>query len=140
MEECIFCKIVRGEIPSCKVHEDERVFVFEDINPLADGHTLIIPKNHAATIWEITEEDLLAVHSTSKRLAEAMHQALDATDVACVQLNGKGVNQIVPHYHLHLIPRIKGAPEIDLTKWELKPGDMDRIQEIGDKLSAAMKA
>jgi len=138
MEDCIFCKIVKGEVPSCKVYEDERVYVFEDINPLSDGHTLIIPKQHAATIWEISEDDLMAVQKTAKRLAEAMSQALEATDVACVQLNGPGVNQVVPHYHLHLIPRIKGAPEIDLTKWELKPGDMDRINQIGEKLAAAM--
>ena len=68
MEDCIFCKIVKGEIPSFKVYEDHQVLAFADINPISPGHTLIIPKNHAANLMEISEEDLMAVHRASKKV------------------------------------------------------------------------
>ena len=68
MEDCIFCKIIKGEIPSYKVYEDDRVFAFEDINPIAEGHTLLIPKIHAQDLWEIPAEDLSAVHRASKKI------------------------------------------------------------------------
>jgi histidine triad (HIT) family protein len=138
MEDCIFCKIIRGEIPSVKLFEDERVFSFMDINPISDGHSLIIPKNHAANLWEIDTEDLLAIHSASKRLAEAMRQALDVEGIAVLQLNGTAVNQVVFHYHLHLIPRLSGAPEIPLTKWELVSGDMEQIKQLGERIATRM--
>jgi len=138
MEDCIFCKIVRGEIPSVKVFEDERVFSFMDINPVSEGHALIIPKNHAANIWEIDTEDLLAIHSASKRLAEAMRRALDVEGIAVLQLNGKAVNQVVFHYHLHLMPRLSGAPEIPQTHWELVSGDMEKIKQLGEQIASRM--
>lgn len=139
MEDCIFCKIIRGEIPSVKVYEDDKVFAFEDINPISDGHTLIIPKKHAENIWEIEEEDLLAIHRTSKKLARAIKKAMDVAGIAVLQLNGKAVNQLVMHYHLHLIPRKSDGPEIPLTKWELVEGNMDKIKEIGEKIAAAIE-
>jgi len=66
MNDCIFCKIIRGEIPSFKVYEDDLVFAFEDINPILPGHTLVIPKNQTKNIWEISEQDLIAVQIASK--------------------------------------------------------------------------
>jgi histidine triad (HIT) family protein len=139
MEDCIFCKIVKGEIPSVKVYEDERVYAFEDINPIATGHTLIIPKAHAENIWEISNEDIAAIHTASRKLAGAIRSALNPVGIAVLQLNGRGVNQVVMHYHLHLIPRLEGAPELTMTEWELKPGDMDAISATGEKISAAIR-
>jgi len=138
MDDCIFCKIIKGEIPSVKVYEDDRVFAFEDINPIRDGHTLIIPKAHRENIWEMTEEDMTAVARAAKKLAGAIREALDPAGVACLQLNGRAVNQIVMHYHLHLIPRQADDPELTMTAWELVPGDMDRIRSIGEKIAAAV--
>jgi len=138
MEECIFCKIVKGEIPSFKVYEDDKVFAFEDINPLSQGHTLIIPKRHAENLWEINEEELTAIHMASKKVGKAIKDALNPTGVAVLQLNGRGVNQIVMHYHLHLIPRIAETPELTITDWELKPGDMDIIKETAQKIIDAI--
>ena len=138
MEDCIFCKIIKGEIPSIKVFEDERVFSFMDINPISDGHTLIIPKQHAQNIWEIETEDLLHIHKTSQKLAQAMREALDVKGIAVLQLNGKAVNQVVFHYHLHLIPRLSGAPEIPLTHWELVSGDMEKIKRLGEQIKSRM--
>ncbi len=139
MEDCIFCKIIKGEIPSVKIFEDERVFSFMDINPISDGHTLIIPKEHAQNIWEIETEDLLHIHKTSQKLAQAMRKALEVEGIAVLQLNGKAVNQVVFHYHLHLIPRLSGAPEIPLTHWELVSGDMEKIKRLGEQIKTGME-
>ncbi|MDM8514801.1 HIT family protein [Desulfobacterales bacterium HSG16] len=139
MDDCIFCKIVKGEIPSIKVYEDERVFAFEDINPISDGHTLIIPKAHAENIWEISEEDLAAIHIASKKIAVAIKKAINPDGIACLQLNGRAVNQVVMHYHFHLIPRLPGGPELMMTDWELKPGDMEKIKQIGEKISSGIE-
>ncbi len=139
MNDCIFCKIIQGEIPSVKVYENDRVFAFEDINPIAPGHTLIIPKVHAENIWEIPEEDLAAIHVASKKVARAIREALDPIGVAALQLNGRGVNQMVMHYHLHLVPRMAGSPELSITKWDLVPGDMALIQQTGEKIAGAIR-
>ena len=139
MEDCIFCKIIKGDIPCFKVYEDDRVLAFEDVNPISDGHTLIIPKAHAENIWEISGEDLAAIHLASKKVASAIKEVLNPAGVALLQLNGRGVNQVVMHYHLHLIPRVTGGPELTMTAWELIPGDMDAIKLTGDKIAAAIK-
>ena len=138
MEGCIFCKIVRGEIPSFKVYEDERVYAFADINPITDGHTLIIPKTHAENLWEISDKNITAIHRASKKIAAAMQAVLGGVGIAVLQLNGKVVNQVVMHYHLHLIPKAKNGPTLKMTEWELIPGDMDKIKSIGDKIAAAV--
>ena len=138
MEGCIFCKIVRGEIPSFKVYEDERVYAFADINPITDGHTLIIPKAHAENLWEMSDKNITAIHRASKKIATAMQAVLGPVGIAVLQLNGKVVNQVVMHYHLHLIPRAQNGPTLKMTEWELIPGDMDKIKSIGDKIAAAV--
>jgi histidine triad (HIT) family protein len=138
MDDCIFCKIVKGDIPSVKVFENERVFAFEDINPIRDGHTLIIPKTHAENIWEMSEEDMAAVAKAAKMLAGAIRSVLQPSGIACLQLNGRSVNQIVMHYHLHLIPQKEGDPELTMTAWKLVEGDMERIRTIGEKIAASV--
>lgn len=140
MTDCIFCKIVKGEIPCFKVYEDEHVLAFADINPISDGHTLIIPKQHAENIFEMSEEALSAIHLASKKIASAMKKpALDTDGIACLQLNGRGVNQVVMHYHLHLIPHVSGSPKLTMTDWKLRPGDMSIIKKNADKISSALK-
>ncbi len=139
MEDCIFCKIIKGEIPSFKVYEDDKAFAFEDINPISEGHTLVIPKMHAQDLWEIPGEDLAAVHLASQKIIRALKEVLNPTGVACLQLNGRGVNQVVMHYHLHLVPRTSGSPELPLTAWELRQGDMEKIKQTADKISAAIR-
>ncbi len=137
MEDCIFCKIIKGEIPSFKVYEDEHVYAFEDINPVSEGHTLIIPKKHAANLYEIDDESLAAVHKASKKVIDAITKALNATGVAAMQLNGESVGQSVFHYHLHLIPRQQGDPRLPVSGWEERPGNMDRIKETAEKIKKA---
>ncbi len=139
MEDCIFCKIVKGEIPCFKVYEDDRVLAFMDINPISEGHTLIIPRKHAQDLWEIPEEDLAAIHLASRKIGQAMQKALGPAGVAVLQLNGRGVNQVVMHYHLHLMPRASGRPELPVTVWEKKEGDMTAIRMTAEKISGALK-
>ena len=119
MEDCIFCKIVKGEIPSFKVYEDDKVLAFEDINPIAEGHTLIIPKRHAQNLWEIPGEDLIAIHMASQKVGQAINEAVNPVGIALLQLNGRGVNQLVMHYHLHLVPRpSEESPELELFEFD----------------------
>jgi len=139
MEGCIFCKIVRGEIPCFKILEDDRVLSFADVNPINAGHTLIIPKRHAENIWEIDGEDLAAIHRASLKIAKAMKTSLNTDGIAFLQLNGRAVNQVVMHYHLHLIPRKSSDPKLIMTEWELVPGDMTAIGKTAEKIAAAIK-
>jgi len=139
MEDCIFCKIVEGEIPCFKIYEDENVWAFADINPINTGHTLIIPKNHADNIWEISEDDLTAVLRASIKVAKAMQASIQPDGIACLQLNGRAVNQLVMHYHLHLVPRKVDDPKLTITEWELVPGDMKLVRETAEKIAAAVK-
>ncbi len=139
MEDCIFCKIVKGEIPCFKVYEDDRVLAFSDINPIAEGHTLIIPKKHAENLWEIPGGDLSAIHLASQKIIRAIREALDPTGVAVLQLNGRGVNQVVMHYHLHLMPRTGDSPELPVSCWDLKEGDMEAIKQTSEKIASALK-
>ena len=138
VDDCIFCQIVRGAIPCFKVLENDRVLAFEDINPISEGHTLIIPKKHASNIWEISADDLVAIHLASQKIAQALRKVLRQEGIALLQLNGRGVNQEVLHYHLHLMPRLEGKPELPVTHWELRPGDMKAIQKTAEKIAAAL--
>ena len=139
MEGCIFCKIVGGELPCFKIYEDDRVLAFADIHPIAEGHTLIIPKSHVENLHEISPDDLAAVHLASKRIAGAMGRALSPSGIAALQLNGKGANQVVMHYHLHLVPRALGSPPLPITSWELKPGKVEVLKATALKIAAALQ-
>jgi histidine triad (HIT) family protein len=139
MEDCIFCKIVKGEIPCFKVYEDDKVLAFEDINPIAEGHTLIIPKAHAENLWEIPEEDLIAIHLASQKVVRAIRKVLNPAGVAVLQLNGRGVNQVVMHYHLHLMPRTGESPELPVSTWELRKGNMAAIKQTAKRIAAKIK-
>ena len=139
MANCIFCKIVKGEIPCFKILEDDRVLSFADVNPINAGHTLIVPKRHAENIWEIDREDLTAIHQASLKIAKAMKTSLDPDGIAILQLNGKAVNQVVMHYHLHLIPRKSTDPKLKMSEWDLVPGDMTAIGKTAEAIAGAIE-
>ncbi|MCF7866140.1 HIT family protein [Candidatus Woesearchaeota archaeon] len=115
MDNCIFCKIIKGDIPSKKIYEDEYVFAFLDITPATKGHTLIIPKKHTPNIYEIREADLKALICATKKIAELLKEKLGANACNLIQSNGKIANQDVFHFHMHLVPRYE-SDLIDL--WE----------------------
>ncbi len=139
MEECTFCKIVKGEIPSFKIYEDEYTLAFPDINPVSEGHTLVIPKRHSENLFEIPAEDLIAVHQATQIVIHAIQNALNPIGVAVVQLNGKGVNQIIMHYHVHLVPRAADGPPLVVSDMGAKQANMDSLKQTADKIAAAIK-
>ena len=139
MEDCVFCKIIRGELPCFKVYEDDKVLAFEDINPADDGHTLVVPKRHAQDLWEIPGDDLSAIHLASRKIARAIRDALRPAGVVALQLNGRGVNQVVMHYHLHLIPRRSEGPELSMMTWGIKHSDVETLKQTAEKIASAIR-
>ncbi len=105
MENCIFCKIVRGEVPSNKVYENGHVLAFLDINPVSRGHTLVIPKKHCGDIFDIGEEDAKSAIAAAKKVASAAMKGLGAQGINLLNSNGKAAGQEVFHFHMHVIPR-----------------------------------
>ena len=137
--DCIFCKIVAGEIPAVKVLDEDEVIAFMDINPACRGHMLVVPKNHAENIFEISEADLSAVMGAVKRCAVAVKKALGAEGVTVLQLNGKASDQVVPHLHVHIMPRWEDDG-LTVSNWEMKAGDMDELQDIAENVKEHLSA
>lgn len=136
MQNCIFCKIAKGEIPAVKVYEDEKVLAFMDINPINDGHTLVIPKKHVENIFEIGPEELQEVISVAHKIARAIKSSLNPEGLTVVQLNGKVAGQMVPHLHVHVIPRKEDDPL--KISWKMIPGDMDNIKAVAEKIKGVL--
>ncbi|MEI6046494.1 MAG: HIT family protein [Chloroflexota bacterium] len=113
-ENCIFCKIIAGQIPVAKVYEDEEVLAFMNLQQIQPGHTLVIPKVHYANIYEITDEALVQVTKVAARIARAAKQAFDASGIQLLQNNGSVAWQSVWHLHQHVIPRYEGDVGHDL--------------------------
>ena len=105
MNDCIFCKIANGEIPSQKVYENEDVFAFLDIKPFTEGHTLVIPKKHYENIFDVPEEVLKKIISASKEISLILKEKLGAEGINLANSNGEIAGQEVSHFHMHLIPR-----------------------------------
>jgi len=136
-EECIFCKIVAGEAPAHRIYEDDRILVFLDIFPVADGHTLVIPKHHCTNLLGARDEDLAAVIAHSRRVAHAIRKVVAPDGIGVFQLNGAAAGQTVFHYHMHLIPRMEGDA---LQVHARKPGDPERLAELAGRLAEALVA
>lgn len=120
MENCIFCKIANGEIPAATLYEDENFRVILDLGPASKGHALILPKMHAANIYELSDEMAAKAMILAKKMATAMTAALKCDGFNIVQNNGECAGQTVFHFHMHLIPRYKGD-QVGIT-W--KPGEL----------------
>ncbi len=107
-EDCVFCRIVRKTVPASIIYEDDAVVAFLDIKPLSNGHTLIIPKEHYETIFDIPEELLTQVHKVAKHIAAAVKESTKADGISIIQQNGRAANQDIFHLHVHVIPRLEG--------------------------------
>lgn len=105
MTDCIFCKIVKGEIPSHNVYENEKVLAFLDIHPVSKGHVLVIPKSHSQDILDMEEADAQATIIAAKRMTDAIMKRLGASGVNLLNANRKSAGQSVFHFHMHVIPR-----------------------------------
>ncbi len=132
--DCIFCKIIRGEIPSFKIFEDDEILAFMDVNPIATGHALVIPKFHSKDIHETPAEWVGIAFAGAKLVARAVEKTLEPAGINIVQANGPGAKQSVFHLHVHVMPR---SMDDGLTmNWELVPGDMDEIGKLAEKIAA----
>lgn len=128
MADCIFCKIVRGEIPCAKVYEDDLALSFLDINPINPGHTLILPKEHYASLFEVDPEALKACAVAAQKISKAVYQGVKADGLNFLQNNFRAAGQLIDHVHFHLIPRYES--DGFMTTWPGKPypaGEMERI-------------
>lgn len=112
--DCIFCKMVSGEIPVYKIYEDNKVIAFLDINPDSDGHTLIIPKKHFTDLDDIDIETMSAVNKASKKIKKLLEEKLGCIGMSLLQNNGCA--QEVKHYHMHLKPYYKNKKSIEMIK------------------------
>lgn len=135
-KDCIFCKIIRGEIPSFKVYEDDKTYAFMDINPGNPGHCLAIPKFHAENIFTTPDEWVAATVATTRRVARAVQTALTPYGMNIVQANGPGAKQSVMHLHVHILPRAKD--DNLLLNWGLKSGNMDEIKALAERIKAVL--
>lgn len=136
-KDCIFCKIVAGEIPCTKVFEDESALAFMDISPLNRGHLLVIPKEHFETILDIDPQLYGHLASLICKLAKVVNAGLSPDGMNLMQLNGKAGNQVVPHVHLHLVPRWTGDG-LTISAWEPIPGDMGQIADTAEMIKGKL--
>ena len=132
---CIFCKIVAGELPAVKVYEDADVLAFMDIGPIIKGHTLVIPKRHFDPVTATPEPMLAQLMAVVKKIAQAQMNGLQADGVNVMQANGVAAGQVVPHIHFHVIPRFAS----DGHRWNWAAKKYDDAGEM-QKLAAAIKA
>jgi histidine triad (HIT) family protein len=133
--DCLFCRIVSGELPATRVDEDERTIAFMDINPATRGHVLVVPREHSADLTEIGEEDLAAVARMGQRIALRQKDRLGADGINLLNSCGQAAWQTVFHFHLHVIPRYGGDPL--RLPWEPAPGDRDEIAAAARELEGA---
>ena len=133
MDNCIFCKIANGEIPAATLYEDEDFRVILDLGPASKGHALILPKTHAANIYEISDEMAAKAMILAKKMATKMTDVQKCDGFNIVQNNGEQAGQTVFHFHMHLIPRYKGD-QVGIT-W--KPGTLtdEMKNEILEKMN-----
>ena len=127
---CIFCAIAEGEIPSFKIYEDDLVLAYLDINPFSEGHTLVIPKVHSEGLLDTSDEMLAAVVARVKKVAAHIKATLPCDGFNILQNNGEAAGQTVRHVHFHIIPRRNG----DALAFENRKGDMDALKALSDRL------
>ncbi|WPG97693.1 Hypothetical protein R9X50_00047400 [Acrodontium crateriforme] len=130
---CIFCKIIKGEIPSMKIFESEKTFAFLDINPLSYGHALVIPKHHGTKLTDIPDDSLTELLPVAKKIA----QAAGVTDFNILQNNGRIAHQVVDHVHVHMIPKPNETEGLGIH-WPQQQGNKDTLAKLLEELKAKM--
>lgn len=144
MADCIFCKIVAGEIPCFKLYEGDHVLSFLDINPAHEGHCLLIPKKHAQDIRDLDEQAAARILTVAQKLVKAMDQTLKPDGYNLVQNNGVAAGQEVLHFHMHLVPRYNARGKNGSAKQALHPegyeykASMDDLKSLAEKIVSAL--
>ncbi len=137
MDGCVFCKMVKGEIPVVKVYEDEAVLAFLDIGPISVGHTLVIPKEHCARLDQCAPAMLGRVASSLGKIAGAVAGAMEADGYNVLNNNGRAAGQVVEHLHFHIIPR--KANDGVFTQWPSFEYEQGRIENVAEKIRRNLK-
>jgi histidine triad (HIT) family protein len=134
--DCIFCKIVAGEIPAVKLAETELAVAFMDIGPISRGHALVVPREHYEDLTAMSPQTAGAIHELAARLAPALKEAVSAEGLNVLQNNGRVAGQVVPHFHVHLIPR--WADDGLHWPWPARKADPADLQRIADQVVARL--
>ncbi len=135
-KDCIFCKIIKGEIPCYKVYEDEDFFAMLDIHPVNPGHLLLMPKKHSDTFLETDDKIIEKIFVVAKKLAESISRPLKTNDFSFTINNGELAGQIVQHLHIHIIPRFK---EDNFINWPNKALSDEEMKKITEKIKNSLK-
>ncbi len=131
MKDCLFCKIIKGDIPSTKIYEDEISFAFLDINPISPGHTLLIPKKHSRNIFDIDNQTLQQISLITKKLSIVLKESLNAGGIN-IHINNEPIaGQVIFHTHIHIIPRTQND---DIKMWEGEKYKENEIEKIVKKI------
>lgn len=135
MSNCIFCKIIDGSIPSIKIYEDDHVYAFMDVAPLTKGHTLLVPKQHVADLFEMPEDVARNLYAAAPKIANAIKSAFNPQGMNTINNNGSFAGQTVFHYHLHFIPRYDETDGLKV-KWETKQSELTQevLQTVGAQI------
>ena len=136
MPDCIFCKIIKGEIPSTKIFESDKTLAFLNINPLTKGHCLVIPKDHHENVFDIPFEDLKTLIADAKQLADVLRGSLDADGVNLVNASGVAAEQSVFHFHIHIVPRYEGD-DLQMNQWwrtKAKPANSEGLKKLAEEI------
>ena len=137
MDGCVFCRMVKGEIPVVKVYEDEAVLAFLDIGPISVGHTLVIPKEHCARLDQCAPATVARVASSLGKIAGAVADAMGADGYNVLNNNGRAAGQVVEHLHFHIIPR--KANDGVFTQWPSFEYEHGRIENVAEKIRRNLK-
>jgi len=136
MSDCVFCKIVAGQIPSTRVYEDEHTLAFMDIGHVNPGHTLVAVKKHAANVFELEEPQAEAIACAIVKISRALKKTFEPEGLSVYQANGKAAGQTVFHYHVHLLPRHTGDG-MELT-WPVKNPPREKLEEYAAKIRSRL--
>jgi histidine triad (HIT) family protein len=134
-EECIFCKIVSGKLPSRTVYEDDDYVAFLDINPFSAGHTLVCPKKHGETLWDMDDREIANVFGVASKVSKGVVSAMGADGFRIMQNNGEAANQAVAHMHIHVIPQ----KLVDKGKFNRMKLSDDEMAKAAEAISAEIK-
>jgi histidine triad (HIT) family protein len=136
MQDCIFCKIIKKEIPSGKIYEDEVAFAFLDINPVTVGHTLVVPKKHFQNIYDLPEDISAHLMRVVKKISTAFKKS-GSDGINVIINNEKIAGQVIPHYHIHVIPRFTND-NLSLPLWPTKKYKDGELEETVKKISSML--
>ena len=132
MTDCIFCKLVAGQIPATRVYEDEHTLAFMDLGQVNPGHVLVAVKKHAANLFELEEAQAEAIARATVKLSRALKKTFEPAGLSVYQANGKAAGQTVFHYHVHLLPRHAGDG-MELV-WPVKNPPREKLEEYAAKI------